>query len=69
MSHFDYKILQVRIRQIPTVALPGDTEEVIAKHAASGWVVETVVPLMCKGLLGGSYTDSVLVFLKRPISD
>lgn len=61
----EYRVMQVRVRQIPSVRVPDNLGADIDAAAADGWQVDRVVPIMAKGLLGGSYTDSLLVFLKR----
>jgi len=61
----EYKVMQVRVRQLPTVKVPDDFGEQISAAAAEGWQIDHVVPITAKGFVGGSYTDSMLVFLKR----
>lgn len=61
----EYRVIEVRVRQLPTVKLPDDLGQQVSSAAADGWQIDHVVPVMAKGLLGGSYTDVLLVFLKR----
>ena len=59
------RVIEVRVRQLPTVKVPDDLGLQISSAAADGWEIDRVVPIMSKGFIGGSYTDSLLVFLKR----
>ena len=61
----EYRVVEVRVRQLPTVKVPDDLGLQIASAATDGWEIDRVVPIMSKGFIGGSYTDSLLVFLKR----
>jgi hypothetical protein len=61
----EYRVLEVRVRQLPTVKVPDDLGDRVAAAAAEGWLVDHIVPVMAKGFFGGSYTDTLLVFLKR----
>ena len=61
----EYRVVQVQVRQFPTVKVPEDLGTEVSAAAADGWEIQHVVPIMSKGLIGGSYTDSLLVFLKR----
>lgn len=64
-QRLEYKVLEVRVRQLPSVKLPNDLGPQLDEATREGWEIDHVVPVMAKGLLGGSYTDSLLVFLKR----
>ena len=48
-----------------SVKVPAELGEQISAAAADGWEIDRVVPVMTKGFIGGSYTDSLLLFLKR----
>ncbi len=61
----EYRVLEVRVRQLPTVKVPVELGDQVSTAAADGWEIDRVVPIMSKGLFGGSYTDSLLVFLRR----
>ncbi|MCK5942382.1 MAG: hypothetical protein KAI24_10465 [Planctomycetes bacterium] len=64
-STHETKVLEVRIRQLPTVKVPESLGEDVERAAADGWRIDQVVPILAKGLLGGSYTDTLLVFMSR----
>ena len=61
----EYRVLEVRVRQLPLVKVPKDLGDEVHAAAAAGWQIDHVVPVMAKGFFGGSYTDTLLVFLKR----
>jgi len=61
----EYRVIEVRVRQLPSVKIPSDLGEEISSAAAQGWQIDRVMPVMAKGFFGGSYTDTLLVFLKR----
>ena len=65
VERVEYKVLEVRVRQLPTVKIPNDLGPQLDAAAREGWEIDHVVPIMAKGILGGSYTDSLLVFLRR----
>lgn len=65
MPTFEQKVLEVRVRQLPSVQVPVELGEQVEQAAADGWEVQHVVPILAKGMLGGSYTDTLLVFLRR----
>jgi hypothetical protein len=61
----EYKVLEVRVRQLPTVKIPNDLGPQLDAAARESWEIDHAVPIMAKGILGGSYTDSLLVFFSR----
>lgn len=65
---FEYRVLAVRVRHLPSVQVPADLGRSVEALAADGWELDHTVPIQAKGLLGGSYTDTVLRFFRRPRS-
>jgi hypothetical protein len=57
--------MQVRIQTMPTVKVPEDLGAQVDASAAEGWELERCIPIMAKGMIGGSYTDSLLLFFRR----
>lgn len=65
MNSHEYKVLQVKIRTLPSVKVPDNLGADVEAAAAEGWQLDHCIPIMAKGLLGGSYTDSLLLFFRR----
>ena len=65
MANFEYKVLEVKVRSFPATAAPPELGIRMDEAAADGWQLDHCVPVMAKGFIGGSYTDSILLFLRR----
>lgn len=61
----EYRVLEIRVRHLPTIKVPPDLADHISAAAAEGWEIDRVVPIMATGWIGGSYTELLLLFLKR----
>jgi hypothetical protein len=65
MTGYEYRVLEVRVRAFPATAIPSHLADRVDEVSREGWELDKCVPVMAKGLLGGSYTDSILLFFRR----
>lgn len=65
MAKLEYKVLDMKVRNLPSTKVPENLGASVDAAGADGWELDKCVPIMAKGLFGGSYTDSVLLFFRR----
>lgn len=65
MRSTEYLVLSIRVRSLFGIRLDSEVGVKLESLGAQGWRVSSVTPIVQKGLLGGSYTDSLFVILER----
>ena len=64
---YEYKVFTANVAKVWSAGLPDNIGVVLDEHGADGWELDKIEPILRKGLLGGSYTDKMVLIFKRPI--
>ncbi|MHB0868299.1 MAG: DUF4177 domain-containing protein [Chloroflexota bacterium] len=67
MERWEYLVVQVRVKQFIGVGIPDDLGARINQYGSDGWELARTEQILRKGVIGGSFTDSLLLFFKRPL--
>jgi hypothetical protein len=65
MGRFEYKILEIQVRRLLGIKVPEELGIRVDQLANEGWELDHSIPIMSKGFLGGSFTESVLLIFRR----
>ena len=67
MIKWEYKVMLVRVKGLVFSGLPEDVGVKLDEYGSEGWELVGVEPILRKGLIAGSFTDSFALFFKRPV--
>ena len=68
MQRWEYKVVEVQVARWFTVRVPEDLGVHMDQMGAQGWELVRVQQVLNRGWIGGSYTEALLLFFRRPLA-